>query len=524
MRNPPIKIIDLFAGPGGLGEGFSACKPNNRKTSVFKIALSVEKEESAWKTLRLRAFARQFLNKGHSLPKEYYEYISGKYENVEKLLNQYPKQRDAANNEALQFELGKDDNKILDKLIKSKVTKKEPWVLIGGPPCQAYSLVGRVKNQSNKNYKAEEDNRNFLYEQYLRVIAKHEPSIFIMENVKGILSAKVNGEKVFDKIVSDLQKPSKATDIKSKHSYRIYSLVTDRVCLKDGITDFDPHDFVIKCEDYGIPQSRHRVILLGIRDDIKTTPDVLLKQEIVTVSQVIGGLPERRSGLSKDNNTVERWSEVIAEETSLGLNEIKKQNPELSKYIETRIKIIKKSKLSIGNNFYVKSEKRFKNMPLPLKEWFSDENLNGITNHECRGHMNSDLARYIYCSAFAKINSKKLFRSSPKLPDFPIKFLPNHKNAKSGKFVDRFKVQEANLPATTITSHISKDGHAFIHYDSKQCRSLTVREAARIQTFPDNYFFEGTRTQQYVQVGNAVPSFLANKISYIVYQLLKEVL
>lgn len=524
MKKAPIKIIDLFAGPGGLGEGFSAYKPNNRKTSVFKIALSVEKEESAWKTLRLRAFVRQFLNNGHELPKEYYEYISGKYENVDQLLNQYPKQRDAANNEALQFELGKDDNESLDRMIKNKIKGSAPWVLIGGPPCQAYSLVGRVKNQSNKDYKPEKDHRNFLYEQYLRVIAKHEPSVFIMENVKGILSAKVNGEKVFDKIVNDLQKPSRATGIKSKYSYRIHSLVTDSICLKDGSTDFDPHDFVIKCEDYGIPQSRHRVILLGIRNDIETTPDILLKKKMVTVSQVIGGLPERRSGLSKDENTVERWSEVITEETSLGLNEIKKQNPELSKYIETRIAIIKKSKLSIGKNFYVKSKNQFKNMPLSLKEWFSDESLKGITNHECRGHMNSDLARYLYCSAFAKVNSKKLLRSSPKLPDFPNEFLPNHKNAKSGKFVDRFKVQEANLPATTITSHISKDGHAFIHYDSAQCRSLTVREAARIQTFPDNYFFEGTRTQQYVQVGNAVPSFLANKISYIVYRLLKEVL
>lgn len=481
-----------------MGEGFSACKLNNRKTSVFKIALSVEKEESAWKTLRLRAFVRQFLNEGHSLPKEYYEYISGKYENVEQLLNQYPKQRDAANNEALQFELGKDDNKTLDKLIKDKVTKKEPWVLIGGPPCQAYSLVGRVKNQSNKDYKAEEDNRNFLYEQYLRVIAKHEPSVFIMENVKGILSAKVNGEKVFDKIVNDLQNPSKATGVKSKHSYRIHSLVTDSICLKDGSTDFDPHDFVIKCEEYGIPQSRHRVILLGIRDDIATTPDVLLKQKMVTVSQVIGGLSERRSGLSKDKNTVERWSEVIAEETSLGLKEIKKQNPVLLKYIEETIIKIKKSKLGIGINFYVKSKDRFKNMPPSLKEWYKDESLEGVTNHECRGHMNSDLARYLFCSSFVKINSKEKehLRNSPKLVGFPEVFLPNHKNVKSGKFVDRFKVQEANFPATTITSHISKDGHAFIHYDAKQCRSLTVREAARIQTFPDNYFFEGTRTQQ----------------------------
>ncbi len=522
MKKAPIKIIDLFAGPGGLGEGFSAYKPNNRKTSAFKIALSVEKEESAWKTLRLRAFVRQFLNNGHNPPKEYYDYISGKYEDVEQLLNQFPKERDAANNEALQFELGKDENKTLDKLIKNKITKKEPWVLIGGPPCQAYSLIGRATNLSNKNYKSEDDHRNFLYKQYLRVIAKHEPSVFIMENVKGILSARVGGVKVFDKIVTDLQNPNKATGIKSKYSYRIHSLVVDSICLKDGSTDFDPHDFVIKCENYGIPQSRHRVILLGIRDDIKTTPDILKKQDTVTVSQVIGGLPKRRSGLSKDENTSERWSEVITEEISKGFKAIKKQNPELLSFIQKKLPQIQKNKLSIGSNFYVRSKNRFQNMPEPLKNWFNDENLNGITNHECRGHMNSDLARYLYCSSFAKVNSKseEFLRNSPKLPNFPKEFLPNHKNAKSGKFVDRFKVQEAGLPATTITSHISKDGHAFIHYDSSQCRSLTVREAARIQTFPDNYFFEGTRTQQYVQVGNAVPSYLAKEIAKIVYKLL----
>ena len=118
--------------------------------------------------------------------------------------------------------------------------------------------------------------------------------------------------------------------------------------------------------------------------------------------------------------------------------------------------------------------------------------------------MDLDVSRYAFVSSFGIQIGR-----SPRLADFPDYLLPNHKNVKSNKFVDRFKVQLKNKPATTITSHISKDGHYFIHYDPSQCRSLTVREAARAQTFPDNYFFEGNRTQQYIQVGNAVPPFLS---------------
>ena len=132
--------------------------------------------------------------------------------------------------------------------------------------------------------------------------------------------------------------------------------------------------------------------------------------------------------------------------------------------------------------------------------------------------MREDLQRYFFAASYAKFNKR-----SPKLRDFPASLWPAHENAKDKEddipFEDRFRVQIADRPSTTVVSHISKDGHYFIHPDPAQCRSLTVREAARLQTFPDNYHFEGNRTQQFAQVGNAVPPYLAAQIASSIYIL-----
>ena len=151
-----------------------------------------------------------------------------------------------------------------------------------------------------------------------------------------------------------------------------------------------------------------------------------------------------------------------------------------------------------------------------LAVWLVDPELKSLPNHEARGHMDSDLARYAFAATFAE-----LFGRSPKGTGFPRALAPAHLNWTSGKFNDRFRVQCWDQPATTVTSHIAKDGHYFIHPDPLQCRALTVREAARIQTFPDNYLFEGNRTQQYTQVGNAVPPFLAYQIAQLVGRILQ---
>ena len=155
------------------------------------------------------------------------------------------------------------------------------------------------------------------------------------------------------------------------------------------------------------------------------------------------------------------------------------------------------------------------------KSWYLDRKLGGVCNHSTRSHIPSDLHRYFYAAVFAQT-----LHRSPTLADFPHELLPHHKNVRvalnGGNFSDRFRVQLADRPATTITSHISKDGHYYIHYDPTQCRSLTVREAARLQTFPDNYFFCGPRTSQYTQVGNAVPPLLARQIAEIVRAVLRK--
>lgn len=512
-----IPVIDLFAGPGGLGEGFS-CYPL-KASKRFKVELSIEKDSNAHQTLTLRAFFRQF-DEG-AAPNEYYQYLKGEI-SKDNLFELYPKQSKAAHNEARLLTLGEQD---VHGLIKKRLNGSRHWLLIGGPPCQAYSLVGRSKmlggikrevGESNEAFSKrrlitfEDDERHELYKQYLAIIARHWPSIFIMENVRGILSAKFHGEQIFPKILKDLANPAKVfPSSKRRHNYLIYSLTTPS---NGKPLENAPTDFLIKSENYGIPQARHRVILLGIRDDIDIGAIPLLETcKQITVRDTIADLPKLTPGVTKLHGACPyaALSELLhfslVEDASGELFDSELRNC-LQRNIERALR-----RENRGSRFIRHAE-------LLDSWWYFDSRLEGVCNHESRSHIKEDLWRYAFASCYAA-----LFESSPQLKDFPKFLLPRHANVNEAingqKFGDRFRVQIADKPSSTITSHISKDGHYFIHYDPRQYRSLTVREAARLQTFPDNYFFEGSRTAQYHQVGNAVPPLLAYKVAEIVAKI-----
>jgi DNA (cytosine-5)-methyltransferase 1 len=505
----PIPIIDLFAGPGGLGEGFSSVHGTDGK-SVFKIRLSIEMDAEAHRTLQLRAFYRQFPFK--EAPEAYYEYLRGDVTR-EALFERFPVEANAASHEAWQATLGETNpDEVSSRIAAALGANKDTWLLIGGPPCQAYSLVGRSRMIGEKGRSEfEKDHRHFLYREYLRIIAQHQPAVFVMENVKGLLSAKLDGQSMFTRILQDLKNPLEALpELASKSrrktlNYQLYSVVVPRDLA--GLNE--PSDFIVRAEDYGIPQARHRIIILGIRDGFTSPPEVLKRATYVaTVRDVIADLPKLRSTVSKQKNPKTAWHDSVRElTTSKWLNN--GIDPDLRQALLDACDRVKET-LGCGGQFV-----RCKPEPARHSQWYVDSRLGGICNHETRSHILADLHRYFYSAVYAK-----QFKTSPLLEHLPKDLLPLHKNVEealvSNRFNDRFRVQVADRPSTTVVSHICKDGHYYIHYDPTQCRSLTVREAARLQTFPDNYFFEGGRTGQYHQVGNAVPPLLAKKIAELV--------
>ena len=492
--------MDIFSGPGGLAEGFHPVSAG--PDWPFRIAVSVEKDPAAYQTLLLRSFLRNF---NGTLPVEYYDLLNGHIVAPD-WATAYPAQWQAAENEAMCLELGdvRTSRFLARRISKIRDSYGTNSVLIGGPPCQAYSLVGRVRNAAVAGYMTHKDQRHLLYQEYIEVLELLEPAFFVMENVKGMLSASLRGERVFERVMTDLRAATSG-------GYQLHALAPPSGAR--ATDEIKPSDFVVRAEDYGVPQSRHRVFIVGIRGDIARRLPIgmwprLRRSRPPTVGAVIGNMPRLRSGLSRGDG-LEEWVSSVKE-----ANQLLRQNP--PPVPRNEIQALRAELQSAAVAFQQRppgsrrGEEHYSppDCPLRLRKWLVDRQVRRLPNNDTRGHMPSDLARYLFASAFAAATGR-----SPKASEFPDALSPDHLNWRTGKFTDRFRVQVRDRPARTVTSHISKDGHYYIHYDPSQCRSLTVREAARLQTFPDNYLFQGTRTDQYVQVGNAVPPFLAHQIA-----------
>jgi DNA (cytosine-5)-methyltransferase 1 len=537
-----VPVIDLFAGPGGLGEGLSRAKRVD-----FRTVISIEKDEMAACTLKLRAAHRALERSLAGMDPRQVDDIWATWDRViaesnwrETLAQLSLHGGDLfhhacleGDHEALQFELGPDRHAETTGLIRERLAPymrdgrlPDNTVLIGGPPCQAYSLVGRARNRGKEDYLPEKDPRHFLYKEYLQVIAEFRPAVFVMENVKGILTSTIEGARIFESIKSDLRHPGRVCGIHEEEGYVLVSLVKGA----DGsLQPIEPaaEEFIVRTELLGLPQARHRVIICGIRADVFERAERRVGTLIATprtwVGDVIRDLPPVRPALSWRGGGASSLTSFELPMFNAALQELRQSdNPSLH-LVATRMQgaVSRMSGIDPGSG-----TERLPVLSHPRPEehsgWYADRVIRLLANHESRSHMREDLVRYLFVSAYGQE-----LGGSPRLADFPKALLPNHRNVdpenvSAAIFKDRFRVQLFDNHSTTVTSHIGKDGHAFIHPDPDQCRSLTVREAARLQTFPDSYVFLGNRTSQYTQVGNAVPPMLACRIGGVVGDVLRR--
>ena len=531
-KAPVVPLIDVFAGCGGFSEGFLAYFGG---AHIFRLSLALDSDEHAHQTHLLRSFVHQFAK----VPKAYYQLLqlSPTWEKVEELFEKFPKEAEAARSSVMLRELGagpKADEEI-HSLIDERLRGRRDWVLIGGPPCQAYSIAGRSRNRGITDYEAETDHRHFLYREYLKILAEHWPAVFVMENVPGVLNSKVGGERIWEKILEDLADPVSTLSMLEYDGdfdgYRLYSLVTpDRGVDLWRRPTLQPNEFVVHCEHYGIPQSRHRIFVLGVRSDLfeRGVEPRQLQERPGTVpsSAVTEDLPRLRSGLTRTDNSDENWMRIMRE--LVDAKWWKSSGDHLAALAEAREilgKSLKKPEGGLGGQFVKGDRIGSGDIPEHLRSWLLDSNVPGAFNHESKAHMESDIHRYVFAACHSRVSDRPL-----RLVHFPKELLPDHENVKDSDrrrlshsdFADRFAVQVAHEPARTIVSHIAKDGHYYIHPDPSQGRSLSVREAARVQTFPDNFFFPGTRTEQYRQVGNAVPPYLAYQIAEVIDDIFEQ--
>ena len=383
--NREYRFIDLFAGCGGLSEGFYK--------QGYKALLHLEIDDTACKTLRTR-------------------------------MKHYGYSDDEVEESVLCADITSEG--IIDEI--DRRVHEDVDIIIGGPPCQAFSSVGRAQSPDSMN----NDPRNYLFENYLQILNHVKPKMFIFENVKGILSAKPKRVKIFDIIVREMSK-----------TYNIVS---------------DPKIILLNAADYGVPQIRERVIIIGVRKDI----------DYVDVKEIYASIPKSHS----DSDST------------------------LPNYVTVGEAILDLPKLNPGEGENEQHVKPLKKKNDYLMKIANDSGI--VYNHSARNHNDADRERYRILSEHKNWQLKDLQVVRPDL----IHHDPKH-------FGNRYTVQESDKPGKTVVAHLYKDGNLFIHPDPEQARTFTVREAARIQSFPDDFVFEGSKTEQFKQVGNAVPPLMA---------------
>ncbi len=408
-----FNFIDLFAGAGGLSEGFIQ--------AGFNPIAHVEMNAMAAQTLETRA-AFHYLNKRDDNSIQfYYAYERGEITRAE-LMEHIPEEVIATViNEELSDKSIKGVFEQIDKNMKDAGVEHVD-VIVGGPPCQAYSLVGRAQS-SHMIVPMEDDPRNELYKMYTRFLTRYKPEMFVFENVAGIKSAR--GGAAYKNLQAHLKRVGYEFECHEQNAF-----------------------------DFGVLQSRKRMIIIGWRKgENHFYPEFVANNSEAIVNDLLVDLAPVNRG--EENNAYA----IPYEDCSEYLKESGIRTPD-----------------------------------------------DVVTHHVARPNCDRDVQ--IYGMAIDAWNDGEQRLSYDRLPEE----LRTHRNTTS--FKDRFKVVEGNKNSChTVLAHLAKDGHYFIHPDREQCRSITVREAARLQTFPDSYFFEGGRGEKFKQIGNAVPPMMAKTIA-----------
>jgi DNA (cytosine-5)-methyltransferase 1 len=411
-----MNYIDLFAGAGGLSEGFIK--------AGFKPIAHVEKDKSACFTLKTR-LAFYYL-KGCNRLDVYNNYIQGNLTR-EQLYSSIPK---SILNSVLNFEISEITSPTIFSEIDVLKGTEEVDLIIGGPPCQAYSNVGRPALKHK-----EDDERKLLYLDYARFLRRYQPKVFVFENVPGLYTLE-NG-----KYYKNLRKYFKRIGY----------------CVEDQVLD---------ASDFGVVQKRKRIIIVGWRKELNFSyPNFITQTRKWIVKDIFSDLPSLTAG-----------------------------------------EMLRTAPYKSPANDY-------------LNRFGIRNGLGFVTQNYTRAHNTQDLLIYALAISTLKDQNKRI-----KNHEIP-KSLRTQNNITS--FLDRFKVVNENDCSHTVLAHIAKDGHYSIHPDIEQLRSISVREAARIQSFPDDYFFEGTndepeRTSAFRQIGNAVPPLLAHSIAIEFKNLLQK--